>query len=117
MKPLFSNKSKTANTIILHKNNRIFKDNEKISHTLNKYFTNLTETLKLKKTSPALEKEIFKTLIKTLLKTILPKKLRNTLIAKKYLLFVNLKKLKSQKQLRSCQKTKPVHSKTLQLNS
>ena len=30
VKPLFSNKSKTANTIILHKNNRIIKDSKKI---------------------------------------------------------------------------------------
>ena len=46
VKPLFSNKSKTGNTIILHENNRIIKDNKKISHTSNKYFTNLTKTLK-----------------------------------------------------------------------
>ena len=64
VKPLFSNKSKTANTIILHENNRIIKDNKKISHTLNKYFTNLTKTLKLKKISPALKKKSLKHLLR-----------------------------------------------------
>lgn len=32
VKPLFSNKSKTANTIILNKNNRIIKDNKNITY-------------------------------------------------------------------------------------
>ena len=32
-----------------------YSHNKKISHTLNKYFTNLTKTLRLKKTSPALK--------------------------------------------------------------
>ena len=41
------------------------------------------------------EKEISKTFQKDILKTILPKKFKNILIIKKYLLFVNLKKLKS----------------------
>ena len=36
VKPLFSNKVKTANTIIIHENYKINKDNQKISHTLNK---------------------------------------------------------------------------------
>ena len=48
VKPLFSNKSKTTNKIILDENNRIIKDNKKISHILNKYFTDLTKNLKLK---------------------------------------------------------------------
>ena len=64
VKPLFSNKSKTANTIILHKNNRIIKDNKKTSHTLNKYFTDLTKTLKLKKASPVLKKKSLKHLLR-----------------------------------------------------
>ena len=55
VKLLFSNKSKTAN-IILNENHRIIKENKKIPHTLNKYFTDLTKTLKLKKASPALKK-------------------------------------------------------------
>ena len=66
VKPQFSNESKTANTIILHKNLRIIKDNKKISHTLNKYFINLTKTLKLKKTSPALKNKPLKSLLKKL---------------------------------------------------
>ena len=49
VEPLFSNKGKTANTIILHENNRIIKDNKKISHALNKYFTDLTKTHKLRR--------------------------------------------------------------------
>ena len=64
VKPLFSNKSKRANTIIFHENNRIIKDNKKISHTLNKYFTNLTKTLKLKKISPALKNKSLKHLLR-----------------------------------------------------
>ena len=36
VKRLFSNKVKTANTIIIHENCKINKDNQKISHTLNK---------------------------------------------------------------------------------
>ena len=60
VKPLFSNKSKTANTIILHENYRRIKNNKKISYTLNKYFTNLPKTLKLRKTSPALKKKSLK---------------------------------------------------------
>ena len=57
-RPLFPNKSKTANTIIFHKNNRIIKDNKKLSHT------NLTKTVKLKKTSPALKKKSLKHLLR-----------------------------------------------------
>ena len=64
VKPLFSNKGKTANTITFHENNRIIKDNKKISHTLNKYFNSLTKTLKLKKTSPALKKKSLKHLLR-----------------------------------------------------
>ena len=64
VKPLFSNISKTANTIILHENIRIIKHNKKVSHTLNKYLTNLTKTLKLKKTSPALKNKSLKHLLR-----------------------------------------------------
>ena len=64
VKPLLSNKSKTANTITLNENNRIIKDNNKISHTLNKYFAHLTSTLKLKKTSPALKKNSLEHLLR-----------------------------------------------------
>ena len=64
VKSLFFNKSKTANTIILHENHRITKDSKKISHTLNKNFTNLTKTIRLKKTSPALKNKPLKHVVK-----------------------------------------------------
>ena len=64
VKPLFSNKSKTANTIIPHKNIRIIKDNKKIWHTLNKYFHKFDKTLKFKKKSPALKKKSLKHLLR-----------------------------------------------------
>ena len=105
VKPLFSNK------IILHENNRVIKD-QKISHTLNKYFTNLAKTFKFNKISPALKKKSLNPL-----KTILSKKIWNILIAKKYLLFVNFKNSNNNKQLRSYQKTKPVHWKIFQWRS
>ena len=94
MKPLFSNKSKTANTITLHKSNRIIRDDKKILHTLKKYFTNLTKTLKLKKTSSALKKKYRKHLLGHI-KNHSIKKSKNILMIKKYLLLVNLHKLKS----------------------
>ena len=55
VKPFFSNKSETVNTIILHENHRMIKRNKNISHILNKYFTNVTKILELKKVSPALK--------------------------------------------------------------
>ena len=39
--------------IIIYENLRMIKDNKKIAHSWNKYFTNLSKTLKLKKASPA----------------------------------------------------------------
>ena len=57
LKPLVSYKSKTADTFILHENSRIIKDKE-ISHILDKYFTNLTKTLKLRKTYTLTEKSL-----------------------------------------------------------
>ena len=42
VKPLFTNKSKTADTTILHEKNQIIKDNKKISQALNMYFTKLS---------------------------------------------------------------------------
>ena len=59
-----SNKSKTANMIILYEDHKI--KNKKVSHTLNKYFTDLSETLKLKKISPALKKKPVENLLKHL---------------------------------------------------
>ena len=64
MKPLFSYKSKTANTIILYENNTIIKDNKNMSHNLSKYFTDLTKTLKLKKIFSALKKKSLKHLLR-----------------------------------------------------
>ena len=43
-KTFFSNNSKTANTFISHENHRTIKDSKKISHTLEKCFTNLAKT-------------------------------------------------------------------------
>ena len=55
--PYFFNKSKTVNIIILQENHKVTKVNKKILQTLTKDFTCLTNTLKLKKPSPALKKE------------------------------------------------------------
>ena len=61
----FSNKSKTKNTNMLHENNYgMIKSNKKMSHTLNKYFKNLAENLRLKKTSLALKEKPLKHLLK-----------------------------------------------------
>ena len=49
MKPLFSDKSKSSNTIVLYEKGKIIKNYKRISEVLNKYFTNLTKSLKLKK--------------------------------------------------------------------
>ena len=45
----FSSKIKIKNTIILPENHKIIKENKTISHTFNKYLSNFTKTLKLKK--------------------------------------------------------------------
>ena len=66
VKLLFLSKTKTANTIIHHKNHGMIKNNKKISDTLNKYFTILTRNLKLKKTSRTLKKKSLKHLLKYL---------------------------------------------------
>ena len=49
MKPLFSVKSKAMNTIVLYEKGKIIKNYKRVSEVLNKYFTNLTKSLKLKK--------------------------------------------------------------------
>ena len=53
-----------ASIIIPHENHRITKGKKNISHPLNKNFTHLTKTLRLKKKSPALKdkpvKHVFK---------------------------------------------------------
>ena len=49
MKPLFSDKSKAMNTIVLYEKGKIIKNYKRVSEVLNKYFTNLTKSLELKK--------------------------------------------------------------------
>ena len=60
VKLLLSNRSRTEGNMIIHENNRIIKDNKKVSHTLNMYFTNLNKNPELKRTSPALKKKPLK---------------------------------------------------------
>ena len=49
VKPSFSNKCKTANTIILTEGDMTIKNEKLIADTFNNYFADITETLKLKK--------------------------------------------------------------------
>ena len=49
VKPLFLDKNKAMNTVVLYKNGKIIKNYKRLSEVLNKYFTNLTKSLKLKK--------------------------------------------------------------------
>ena len=49
VKPLFSDKSKAMNTIFLFEKGKIIKNYKRVSEVLNKYFTNLRKSLKLKK--------------------------------------------------------------------
>ena len=49
VKPRFSNKCKTANTIILTEGDMIIKNEKLIADTFNNYFADITKTLKLKK--------------------------------------------------------------------
>ena len=49
VKPRFSNKCKTANTIILTQGDMIIKNEKLIADTFNNYFADITKTLKLKK--------------------------------------------------------------------
>ena len=62
--PLFSSKSTTANIIVPNENNRITKGKKNISHTLNKDFTHLTKTFRLKKTSLTLKNKPVKHVLK-----------------------------------------------------
>ena len=57
-------------------NDSIIKDNKKLSHILNKHFTDLTKTLKLRKASPPLWNKILKHLLKQLKKQSI-KKIQN----------------------------------------
>ena len=49
VKPRFSKKCKTANTIILTEGDMIIKNEKLIADTFNNYFADITKTLKLKK--------------------------------------------------------------------
>ena len=51
VKPRFSNKCKTANTIILTEGDMIMKNEKLIADSFNSYFADMTKTLKLKKHS------------------------------------------------------------------
>ena len=62
MKPLFSDKSKAMNTIVLYEKGKIIKNYKRVSEVLNKYFTNLTKSLKYKK--KYIEKELFEFICK-----------------------------------------------------
>ena len=48
VKPLFSDKSEAMNAIVLYEKGKIIKNYKRVSEVLNKYFTNLTKSLKLK---------------------------------------------------------------------
>ena len=49
VKPRFSNKCKTTNTITLTEGDMIIKNEKLIADTFNNYFADITKTLKLKK--------------------------------------------------------------------
>ena len=49
VKPLFSDRSNTMNTTVLYEKGKIIQHYKRVSEVLNKYFTNLTKSLKLKK--------------------------------------------------------------------
>ena len=86
----FFNKSKTTNIIILHENHRIIKKHEVITNALKKYFTDLSKTVKLKKLSPAQNKEPPEHLLKNLNHPNLSTNCRSILMAKKMLFTSNL---------------------------
>ena len=48
VRPDFSNKTKTANTILLSEKEKIITDETMVAKTLNNYFTDLTKNLELK---------------------------------------------------------------------
>ena len=49
VKPRFSNKCKTANTVILREGNMVMNNEKLIADTFNNNFAKITKTLKLKK--------------------------------------------------------------------
>ena len=100
----FSKKCKTANTVVLHENHRITKD-KKISHTFNKYLTNLTKTLKLTKTSAALNSNPLKYIHKQF-KSQSIKKIQKHSDSKEIFAFRELQQNKIIKTLKNYLKTK-----------
>ena len=60
IKPKFSNKCKTANTIILVENEKKSQDEKAIANTFNNYFTDVTHSLGLKEKNIGLENTLSK---------------------------------------------------------
>ena len=60
IRPKFSNKCKTANTIILVENDKILQDDKAIAKTFINYFTDVTHSLGLKKKNIGLENTLSK---------------------------------------------------------
>ena len=60
IRPKFSNKYKTANTIILVENNKMLQDDKAIANTFINYFTDVPHSLGLKKKNIWLEKTLSK---------------------------------------------------------
>ena len=58
--PKFSNKCKTANTIILVEDEKILQDKRSIANTFNNYFTDVSHSLGLKKKNIGLEDTLSK---------------------------------------------------------
>ena len=91
----------------------IIKDNKKIWHTLNKYFTNLTKTLKFKKKSPALKKKSLKHLLRQF-ENHSSKKIKKH-NSKEIFTFREFKETEIIKTIKELpKKTNPVHLKTFQ---
>ena len=62
IRPKFSNKCKTPNTIILFENEKIWQDLKAIANTFINYFTDVTHSLGLKKKNIGLENDLSKIL-------------------------------------------------------
>ena len=60
IRPKFSNKCKTTNTIILVEDEKILQDEKAIANTFNNYFTDITHSLDLKKKNIGLENRLEK---------------------------------------------------------
>ena len=115
VKPLFSNKSKTANNN--HENNKIIKGNKKTSHTLNKYFTNLRKTLKSKKISLALKKKSLKQLVLRHFKNNSTKKIKKHFNSKEIFTFREFKETGITRTIKELSENKASPFKDIQLKS